>query len=110
MLAHLRLFHGTHGILDQICKKLAVAQHAEYHVFYVLKENNDAKEFAEKLSRYNRFPDKVELSNYVSFFGPLKPLTVTIDNVEGFSNEEENVIVAQRMDKHGQIYHSTSNC
>ena len=109
MLAHLkRLSHGTRGIPDQICKKLAVAQHAERHVFNVLKENNDAKEFAQQLLRYNRFPDMVELANGVSFFGPLEPLTSAVDNIEGFSNEEENLLVAQRLNKHGQIYHSTS--
>jgi hypothetical protein len=110
MLAHLkRLSHGTRGIPDQICKKLAVAQHAEYHVFNALRGNNDAKEFAEQLFRYNRLPDMVELSNGVSFIGPLKPLTTAIDNVEGFPcHQEENLLVAQRMNKHGQTYHSTS--
>ena len=95
MLAHLkRLSHGTHGIPDQICKKLAVAQHAEHHVFNVLKGNDDAKEFAQQLLRYNHFPDIIELANRVSFFGPLKPLTAAIYIIEGFSNKEENVLVA----------------
>ena len=44
LLVHLkRLSHGTRGVPDQICKRLAVAQHAERNAFNVLKENNDAK-------------------------------------------------------------------
>ena len=58
--------------------------------------------------RYNHFPDMVKLANGASFFGPLKPLTSAIEHIEGFSNEEENLLVAQRVHKHGQIYHSTS--
>ncbi len=82
MLAHLKiLFHGTCGILDQICKKLAIAQHAEHHVFNAVKGNSQVEGFAEKLLRSNCLKDTIALSNNVCFFGPLQVLTVTQEGI-----------------------------
>ncbi|CAB4001342.1 Hypothetical predicted protein [Paramuricea clavata] len=109
MLAHLkRLFHGTRGIPDQICKKLAVAQHAEHSVSKALEGNANTKEFADKLLNSNRLTDMIKLSDNVSFFGPLQPLSVPVDEIQDFPLEAENMAIAQRMTKHGEVYHSTS--
>ncbi|XP_028403523.1 uncharacterized protein LOC114526207 [Dendronephthya gigantea] len=109
MLAHLkRLFHGTRGVPDQICKKLAVAQHVEHKVTNSLKGNAHAREFADKLLRPDLLNDTIELLNNVHFFKPFKPLELTQENIEKFPHNTENMFVAQRMKKNGEVYHSTS--
>ena len=109
MLAHLkRLFHGTCGIPDQICKKLAVAQHAESGVSKALEGNPSAKLFADRLLNSSRLTDMIELSDNVSFFGPFQPLSAEEDEIENFPHEQENMTTSQRMTKHGEIYHIIS--
>ena len=109
MLAHLkRLFHGTQGIPDQICKKLAVAQHLEPQVFNALKDNICAKEFAGKLLKANYLNETIELSNNVRFFRPLHVMTGNEEEIENFGLNAGNIAMAQRMANDGEVYHSIS--
>ena len=92
----------------QIGKKLAVAQHAESGVSNALEGNSSAKLFADRLLNSSRLTDMIELSDNVSFFGPLRPLSAEVDKIENFPHERENMTTSQRMTKHGESYHSIS--
>ena len=107
MLAHLkRLFHGSRGISDQICKKLGFTQHASRHVERNVQGNDSAVEFTKNLMA----PAKsklIQLENGVRFFGPLRqeiPDIIGI-SVDDLFEDTSELTTSQRMMKHGQVYH-----
>lgn len=105
MLAHLkRMFHGTRGIPEQICKRLAIAQHSKSYVKQNTCTNPAASEFVEKLLEPSNL---VEINDGIKLFPPLMQQPPELNGpIEGYFHDERPVIAAQRMAKGGHVYHS----
>ena len=108
MLAHLkRHFHGTRGIADQICRKLAISQHAHQHVRGNLG-NNQAAEFVERVLR-TQTSNVVQLRDDIKFFAPLQHQIPHIPfPIEGFPANITDLRLVQRMLRNNEVYHSLS--
>ena len=106
MLAHLkRLFHGTRGISDQICRKLGFTQHSNQHIQRHVEGNPAAKEFTDKLMA-SKSSKGVELDGGIQFLSPLRQQIPTVNYpVEDFFEDSGRLMTAQRMVKEGQVYH-----
>ncbi|KAJ7392335.1 hypothetical protein OS493_011993 [Desmophyllum pertusum] len=106
MLAHLkRLFHGSRGISDQICRKLGATQHAHQHIRRNVDGNDSAMEFTDNLMAPST-SKLIKLENDVQFFLPCKQEIPHIAfPVEDFFPDKSELTTCQRMMKDGQVYH-----
>ena len=106
MLAYLkRLFHGTRGISDQICRKLGFTQHSNQHIQRYVEGNPAAKEFTDKLMA-SKSSKGVELDGGIQFLSPLRQQIPMVNYpVEDFFEDRGQLMTAQRMVKEGQVYH-----
>ena len=109
MLAHLkRLFHGTRGIPDQIIRKLSVAQHASGHIFKNVQKSPTVKEMAENLIKPATSKSEIELNGGIKFIAPFQQHVPEVQQpIQDFPVDMEGIVVAQRMKKDGQVYHSS---
>ena len=109
MLAHLkRLFHGTRGIPDQICRKLAISQHTNQIIYGSLVGNEKAAHFVEQVLKTSICKlNFVKLDDGIKFFAPLCSKIPQVNSpIEGFPADISSLTSAQRMLKNGQVYHS----
>lgn len=107
MLAHLkRLFHGSRGISDQICRKLGAAQHAYEQIQKDVQGNESAMEFTDNLMASSKCK-LLKLQNGVQFLPPHRLEIPRINgfHVENFFPDGSELTVSQRMMRSGQIFH-----
>lgn len=107
MLAHLkRMFHGSRGIPDQICRKLGLSQHANRQVQKDVQGNNIATGFVESLTTTTTSSKKLRLKDDVSFLPPFtKEIPHIAFAIEGFPLDWQDITISQRMLKDGEVYH-----
>ena len=107
MLAHLkRLFHGSRGIPDQICRKLGTTQHASQQIRMDVQDSSTAMEFTTKLMAAPKFSTVLNLENGVCFVPPFKQeIPYIAFPIEGFFPDTQELTTCQRMVKDGQVFH-----
>ena len=107
MLAHLkRMFHGSRGIPDQICRRLGAAQHASQHIREDVQGNSIAVEFTSSLLTASKFSKILSLDSGVSFLPPFKQeIPSTAFPIADYFPDTQELTTCQRMVKDGQVYH-----
>lgn len=94
-------------IPDQICKRLARAQHSKQYIQQCVAGNDEACEFAQEILTSNS-PKAVEVNDEdVKLFTPMLHKVPHVGNpIEGYFNDDREVSVSERMHKRGQVFHS----
>ena len=107
MLAHLkRMFHGSRGIPDQICRRVGAAQHANQWIRRDVQGNKTAMEFTTRLTVASKSSQYLSLDDGVCFLPPFKQEIPHIGvPIEGFFPDTGELTTCQRMVKGGQVYH-----